>query len=134
MIKILRGQGGFMLLNVVFLTVITSFAAMILLNAAPRVRNPRPTLELTAFYLANEQLAYLESMAARGENLSGTFHGDSDDLISPNISENAPINFNVATNITGSGNLRTATVTVTWQVNGKNFEIQAERKILFVQQ
>ena len=43
---ILRSERGFLLLNVVFLTLITSVAAMILMNAAPRVRNPQAVLRL----------------------------------------------------------------------------------------
>jgi len=130
--RILRGQGGFMLLNVVLLTLITSFAAMILLNAATRVRNRQSTLELTALYLANEQLAQLESAAAAGGPLSGGYLGDPDDLTTTNAG--APITFNVATDINGNGSLRRATVTVTWKVDGEDFEFVAERTILIAQQ
>ena len=49
----LNNQRGFMLLNVVILTLITAFAATILMNAAPRLKNPRSVLRLTAIHLAN---------------------------------------------------------------------------------
>ena len=46
----LNNERGFMLLNVVLLTLITSFAAMILMNAAPRLTNPQSVLRLTAIH------------------------------------------------------------------------------------
>lgn len=52
----LRNERGFMLLNVVFLTLITSFAAMILMNAAPRLKNPQAALRLTAIHLAKSNM------------------------------------------------------------------------------
>ena len=118
-------ERGFMLLNVVFLTLITSFAAMILMNVAPRVKNPHETLRLTALYLANEQFAYLESFAASGKPLSGNFHGEKDDLTTKNLSEENPIELKVTTNFNGNK----ATVTVKWEVGNKNFELVQERAI-----
>ncbi len=128
---VLRNERGFLLLNVVFLTLITSFAAMILINAAPRVRNPQSTLRLTALYLANEQFAELESLAAR-EDISGSqpFLGDKDDLKSNNLSEDNPIEFKVTTNVSGGR----AVVKVSWQVGGEDFEIETERTIRVVQE
>lgn len=129
----LKNQQGFMLLNVVFLTLITSFAAMILMNAAPRIRNPQATLRLTALYLANEQFAMLESKAAAGELAAGSydFLGDDDDLTTINFSEKIPIEFTVKTTVTENGNLRIAEVTIT--IDGdENFKLETERTILFV--
>ena len=111
-----------MLLNVVFLLMITSFAAMILINAAPRVRNHQSTLRLTAIYLANEQLAELESLAARGEPLTSDYHGKAEDLITTNISDDNPIEFKVTTTISGNR----AVVKVSWQVGEDKFEIETE--------
>ena len=121
-----------MLLNVVFLTLITAFAATILLNAAPRVKNPQPTLRLTAHYLANEQFAQLEAIAAAGESIDGinSFLGVEDDLISPNLDEKISVEFKVQTTVSvDSPNLRTVKVIVTWTVGDKNFELAAERMI-----
>ena len=129
----LKNQQGFMLLNVVFLTLITSFAAMILMNAAPRIRNPQATLRLTALYLANEQFAMLESKAAAGELAAGSydFLGDDDDLTTINFSEKIPIEFTVKTTVTENGNLRIAEVTIT--IDGdENFKLETERTIWFV--
>ena len=129
----LKNQQGFMLLNVVFLTLITSFAAMILMNAAPRIRNPQATLRLTALYLANEQFAMLESKAAAGELAAGSydFLGDDDNLKTENFSEKIPIEFTVKTTVTENGNLRIAEVTIT--IDGdENFKLETERTILFV--
>lgn len=147
--KILRGQRGFMLLNVVFLTLITSFAAMLLMNAAPRVRNREATLKLTAIHLANEQFAQLESMAAAGTEIFGVnnFLGDKNDLTTKNgvgtNEEIKTITFVVKTDVAiisavkdedGNPILRKATVTVTWTEGGKNFELTAERTIRFVKE
>ena len=129
--SVLRNERGFMLLNVVFLTVITSLAAMILMNAAPRARNHQSTLRLTAIYLANEQFAELESLAAHGD-ISGNqpFLGNKDDLTSNNLSADNPIEFEVTTNVSGGR----AKVKVTWQVGEEEFKIEMERTIGSVQE
>lgn len=128
--NVLNNERGFLLLNVVFLTLIISFAAMILINATPRARNPQATLRLTALYLANEQFAELESLSARGEALSSNYHGKAEDLITTNLSDNNPIEFKVTTNISGNR----ATVKVSWQVGNDKFEIETERTIGVVQE
>lgn len=136
-LKILRGQRGFMLLNVVFLLMITAFAATILLNAAPRAKSPQSTLRLIALNLANEQFAQLESRAAAGENIRGSysFLGIPDDLKNFSFRKDnstVPIEFKIKTTVRGSGNLRTAKVTVT--IDGdENFKLEAERTIRVVQ-
>ncbi|MCR5833653.1 MAG: hypothetical protein K6G55_03280 [Selenomonadaceae bacterium] len=132
--NILGNQRGFMLINVVFLTVITSFAAMILMDAAPRIRNNQTSMRLIALNLANEQFAYLESRAARGLEPDAGFLGEGEDLINDSFgNENMPINFTVETSVTGGGNLRSVTVTVKWQSGGENFEIESERTIRIVE-
>ena len=120
------------MLNVIFLTLITALAAMILLNAAPRVRNPQSTLRLTALYLANEQLAQLESLATTGGELSTSFLGKTEDLTTKNFSEENPVTFEVETKISGEGNLRNVKVTVKWAVNGREDSIEVERTIWIV--
>lgn len=112
------------MLNVIFLTLITSFAAMILLNAAPRIRNSQSSLRLIALHLANEQFAQLESLAAEGTLTEGNydFRGDKKDL--KNV-----VDFNVETTVTGTGNLRGIKVKVSW--SDKDF-IEVERTVLFV--
>ena len=136
MIKsVLRNERGFLLLNVIFLMLITSFAAMILLNAATRARNPHATLRLTAIYLAQEQLAMLEDRAHSGEQISGSylFLGEASDLKSYNFRESPdntkPIEFTVETQVSGSGNLRNATVIVTWKVGEQDCKLKAQRSI-----
>lgn len=126
MIKILRSQRGYMLFNVIILTLITSFAAMILLNAATRVRNPDATLRLTALYLAKEQFALAESLAAKGEEIDGSnFLGDKNDLTT-NLGKDNRVDFTVETQASGN----TVKVIVKWKVGEKNFRIESERKIL----
>lgn len=127
----LNNERGFMLLNVVILTLITSFAAMILMNAAPRLTNPQSVLRLTAIHLANEQLAVLESLAAKGELATGDcpFKGEKDDLTTTNAGK--PITFKVTTDVGGGENLRRVKVTVTIE-GDEDFELTAERTIAFV--
>ena len=109
------------MLDVVFLTLITALAATILINAAPRAKNPQSTIRLIALNLANEQLAQLESLAAAGENLTTDFLGDTDDL--KNV-----VDFEVETTITKTGNLRGIKVKVSWSDEDKDF-IEVKRTI-----
>ena len=135
MIDSLKNERGFLLLNVVLLTLITSFAAVILLNAEPRARNPQSTLKLTALHLANEQLAYLESLGDSGELHTGIYNflGESDDLVTENFSAEIPIEFTVTTSVDDlKENLYSAVVTVSWQVKEKTYELESERTIRFV--
>lgn len=132
----INNERGFALLNVIFLMLITSFAAIILLHAAPRVKNPEPTLRLTALYLAEEEFAYLEYLAANGELAAGTYNFPSeynDDLTSTNFSEKIPVTFDVKANVSERDNLRDAKVIVSWEFGGKDFKIESERTILFVE-
>ncbi len=131
--KIFSNQRGFALLNVVFLTLITSFAATILLNAVPRAKNPQSTLRLTALYVANEQFAQLESLAAAGNLNAGSysFRGLPEDLTTENAG--APITFKVTTHVTSNGNLRNVSVKVSWTFNGKDFELASERMMRVVE-
>ena len=132
--KSLNNERGFMLLNVVFLTLITALAAMILINAAPRIRNPQSVLRLTAIYLANEQFAMLESLAANGDSLEGqdSFLGEPTDLKSKNFSANKLVEFDVDTKIEANGDLREVKVKVSWKFDGKDFELETERTIRVV--
>lgn len=127
--NILNNQRGFMLLNVLFLTLITALAATILMDAAPRIKNPQSVLRLTAVHLANKQFAILESKAARGESLSAA---DGFQETSYNLGKDNPVVFDVKpTEISGAGSLRKVTVTVT--IDGdESFELKAERTIPFV--
>lgn len=136
MIKALRNERGFLLLDVVLLTLITSFAAVVLLNAHPQAKNPHSTLKLTALHLADEQLAYLESYGADGTPLASSyeFRGAPEDLVTKNFDEDIPIEFTVTTSVSKlDENLYRAVVTVSWQAEGKDFEIESERTIRFVE-
>ena len=128
MMNKLLNERGFMLLNVVFLTLITSLAAMILLNAAPRVKNPHTVLRLTAIHLANEQFAMLESLAAMDALPDGSysFLGDEEDLTTENFSESVPIKFNIMSTVSGNK----VAVTVSWKLGEENFEFEEERTVI----
>ncbi len=111
-------EKGFMLISVVFLTLIVSFMAAMTLQAMTRVKNGDAALRLHAINLANEQFALIESGSAK--NIPD------DDLKSYGLyykdAEKIPTEFQVTTNISGSGNLREVTVTVTWNENTLDFE------------
>ena len=133
--KILKDEHGFLMLNVVFLTMITAFAAMILINAAQRASNPQSTLRLTALYLANEQLAQLESLAAAGEELSTDSHVKAEDLTTDNFgSEEVPTRFEVTTTIATNGDLREVKVIISWTVKGREESVEVERTILIAKE
>lgn len=141
--SILGNERGYLLLNVVFLMMITAFAGMIVMNAAPRAKNPQSTLRLIAIHLANEQFAQLESRASTN-NLDGgnyPFLGDANDLTNyisrkenSTTSETVenPVEFTVETNVDVEGNLRRATVTVKI-VGDETFELEAERTMRVAQ-
>lgn len=131
--KFFHDQRGFALFETVLLTLITSFAAMILLNAVPRAKNPQSTLKLTALYVAEEQFAQLESLAASGNLDAGSysFQGKADDLTTKNAG--APIKFTVDTQVINAGtNICRVTVKVGWKFGGKDFEITCERRMRVV--
>jgi len=131
--KKIFNERGFLLLDVIFLTVITTLAAMILMNAAPRIRNSQSTLQMTALYLTNEQFAYLESRAANGEPLPKKFLGAPEDLITKNFETGKEIKFLVDTQINDSSNPCKVTITVT--IDGRDdFEVKAERMIWLVKE
>ena len=119
----IKNERGFLMLSVVFLTTITSLAAMILFNAVPRVKNPQTTLRLTALYVANEQFAQLESLAAKGEELPTNFLGKEEDLTTENAG--APIKFSVETKPSNSNPCKVK-IKVSW--TDKDF-IEVERTI-----
>ena len=107
------------MLNVVFLTLITSFAAMILLNAAPRVRNSQSQLRLTALYLAEEKFAELESAAVL-KNEAPT-----NSTTTRNLDGRE---YTIKTEVSGAAPYK-VTITVSWIDGGKNFKVKAQRMI-----
>lgn len=120
-------------MNVLFLTLITSFAAMILLNALPRTKNPQANLHLTARYVAEEQFACLESLATSGQLSAGSysFQGNTEDLTTENVG--APIKFTVDTQVSPVGlNVFRVTVKIVWTLEGKDFEVTSERRMRIV--
>ena len=128
----LKNERGFMLLNVVFLTLITSAVAMILMNAAPRFKNSQAVLRLTAIHLANEKFAFMESKAASGVfDLNCPIN--SEDLTTENFGKKVPIKFKITpTEKSSAGNLHHVNVKVEWNVDGRENYIEVERTIRVV--
>lgn len=122
----MKNERGFMLLSAVFLTLIVSLSAMMVLNGTKKIVNHNSTLRIIAVHIANEQFAELESLAAQGNLLTGSknFLGNSADL------KNENINFEVTTNIRNySGSLYKAEVKVEWILDGKNYNVEFEKII-----
>ena len=133
-------ERGFMMMNVIFLTLIVSFTALIFLNGAARVKKSDADLQLTALNLANEQFAEIEYLAASQENLAGSYNflGAAEDLKSygiytdDDLTKKIPVEFAVTAtvkNFSDYENLRNVTVKVSWTFNGKNFEIELEKLV-----
>lgn len=140
MSKMSSDQRGFMLLSVVFLTLVVSMAGLILVNANVRVQQRDSTLRLTAINIANEQFAEFEHLAANGGLNDGhyDFLGVEDDLesangLDPDKVENetaVTVLFNVDSEVkTHPTGLKTAAVTVTWRDGGDNETIVLEKLI-----
>lgn len=116
-------ERGFIFVGVIFLTLITSFAAAMLLNGISKLQNGSTVLQMTALHLINEQFALIESGST--ENIPA------EDLTTYNMGENFPVTFNITKNIENrSENILNATVKISWSVGGKDFEIEREKIIL----
>ena len=125
-----------MLMNVVFLMMMTSFAALILLNGSKKVINKNSALRIIALNLAEEQFAEIESRAAQSKPLQNfPFLGDPEDLKNSydsreeKIPESTPINFEVSTKIKNNSRV---VVKVEWTLDGRDYSVELE-KIIHVQ-
>ena len=121
-------ERGFVLLQVIFLTMITSFAGMIFLNGMKKAENQNATFRIIALHLAEEQFAELENLAANGSVGNNNFLGDQDDLKNyfdsndKKINSQVPVNFKVTTNIKNlSDDLLKVTVKVSWKYEKDDF-------------
>ena len=131
-------ERGFIVMNVVFLTLIVSFAALIFLNGAKLVEEDNSALRLTALNLANEQFAEIEKLADEGNLSTGNFNflGETEDLKSfglykdEDLQKKIPVNFSVTATVKNHSdfeNLRNVAVAVDWTFAGKNFKIELEK-------
>ena len=111
-------EKGYMLISVVFLTLIVSFIAAMTLQTMTRAKNSDAALRLHAINLANEQFALIESGSSK--NIPA------EDLKSYGLyrkgAEKITTEFHATTSINGSGNLRKVKVTVKWNENSLDFE------------
>ncbi len=129
-----------MQINVIFLTLIVSFAALIFLNGATRVKESDSTSRLVALNLANEQFAEIEFLAATGNLSVGNYNflGAAEDLknyglyTDDDLSKKIPVEFSVTANVknySGYENLRNVSVKVEWTFSGKDFKIELEKVV-----
>ena len=122
-----------MLMSVIFLLMITSFAALIFMNGTKKIVNQNSALRIISLHLAEEQFAEIESRAAKGEALQNfSFLGNPDDLKNyydsrdENNSEVKPIIFDVTTSVKSDSRVE---VKVEWTLDGKNYSIALEKLI-----
>ena len=122
-----------MLISVIFLLMITSFAALILMNGAKKIANQNSALRIIALHLAEEQFAEIESRAAKGESLQNfSFLGDPNDLknyYDSGEEDNPavkPIIFDVTTSVKPDSRVE---VKVEWNLNGEKYSIAIEKLI-----
>lgn len=120
----IKNERGFLMLSAIFLTLIVSIMAMILLNSNSKVQQRNSTLYLTAINLANEQFALLESSSnveISAEDLK-SFNGVSED--------SSPVEFKI---FTTPINESTYTVKVEWTVNGKTKNIESTKNVRLIE-
>lgn len=129
-------ERGFMFLQVIFLTLIVSFAGMIILNGLKKSENQNATLRMIALNLAEEQFAELENLAADGNLSAGSFSflGAQEDLKNDfdyaQKDKQSAVNFEVKSSVeNNSGNLFNATVKVEWNFNNKNYFVELKKTI-----
>ena len=132
-------ERGYMMMNVIFLTLIVSFTALIFLNGAQRVNETDSALRLSALNLANEQFAEIEYLAAKNNLSTGShsFLGDENNLKSfglykdEDLQNKKPAEFTVTTYVENySDNLKNVKITVKCTSTEKNFEIELEKLVL----
>ncbi len=126
------------MLSVVFLTMITSFAAMIYFRGASKVKNNHATMRFIAIHLANEQFAEVESLAFRGalDNGNLDFLGEEDNrknfgIFDPKKFDEgkiSPVEFEVTTEVENyKTNLKKVSVKVEWIEGGKKYNVEFEK-------
>ena len=109
-----------MLLSAIFLTLIVSIMATMILNANAKIKQRNSTLYFTAINLANEQFAIIESgqpYSIPAEDLR-SYNGVDED--------SAPIIFEISTSHTGNK----YTVKVEWNINGETKTFESVKTIL----
>ena len=116
----LNNQRGFMFLSAIFLTLIVSLMATMLLTTNVKIQQRNSTFYLTAINLANEQFALLESN-------SGLEIPEEDKISYNGVKEDSqPVKFRISKNFNGSE----VTVKVEWEVNGKTETFESTKTIL----
>lgn len=133
-----------MLLSVIFLTLVVSTGAMILLHANVKVQQRNSTLYLTAINLANAQFAEIERWAAADKSegaetfLIENIPEYANDLKSYNgldpkkIADGTavPVEFDVdVVQENYSGDLWNFTVTVKWRVGGEEKSVTSKKTL-----
>ena len=129
MSKIKLNSKGFIFIEVLFLTLIVSFTALMIVNALESAvkSSNMSAIRTAAVYIANARMAEIEEYADSNKSLppsTYTLMTDSDFTYDNFFGINGTVKFAVDTKITlVSANQGVAVVTVTWTVNGNNYGI-----------
>lgn len=127
-----------MMMNVIFLTLIVSFTALIFLNGAGRVNESDSALRFAALNLANEQFAEIESLAEENNLSAGSYNflGETGDLKNfglysdKDLQTKTPAEFTVIAKVENyQDNLKNVKVIVKCTSTDKNFEIELEKVV-----
>lgn len=128
-------ERGFMLMSVIFLLMMTSIAALVVMNGAKKVINQNSALRIIALHLAEEQFAEIERKVANDNDnalQNFSFLGDQNDLKNYYDSNNEknpevkPIIFDVTTSV---GHDSRVEVKVKWTLDGEEYSIAIEKLI-----
>ena len=133
--KFFCNERGFMLLDTIFVTMIIAFMAMMILNGTKKIADYNSDLKTIATYLANEQFAYIENIAATGNLSTGNYNflGNSDDLENYFDSGNnkiIPVKFDISADVVGgANNLYSVEVIVEWNFNNIDEKIKFKKTV-----
>ena len=126
MLNILRNNKGFIFIEVLFLTMIVSFAALLVVNALElAIRSDRMSaIRTAAIHLANARIAEIEeyNLARSSFQVPSDTLLTADDLIRENFfGISGTVRFNIDTKINESSTTKgNVTVTVSWTVNNNS--------------
>ena len=126
MLNILRNNKGFIFIEVLFLTMIVSFAALLVVNALElAIRSDRMSaIRTAAIHLANARIAEIEeyNLARSSFQVPSDTLLTADDLIRENFfGISGTVRFNINTKINESSTTKgNVTVTVSWTVNNNS--------------
>ena len=134
MLNILYNNKGFIFIEVMFLTLILSFTAMMVYNALESAikSNRMSAVRIAAIHIANAHMAEIEEFVDRNKSFPASSYTllTDDDLIREDFfGISGTVYFNISTQINETANNGNVTVKVSWTINdnssygnGDNYE------------